>query len=72
MATQENWWEGSSVVAKPNKAQQVDGGVYVAPTRTPEQIAEENRKTAQEIRDEERLDIARRGEKTGLEDTKRK
>ncbi len=31
MATQENWWEGSPVVAKPNKVQQVDGGVYVPP-----------------------------------------
>lgn len=31
MAAQENWWEGSPVVAKPNKAQQVDGGVYVPP-----------------------------------------
>lgn len=31
MATQENWWEGSAVVAKPNKTQQVDGGVYVPP-----------------------------------------
>jgi len=31
MATQENWWEGSAIVAKPNKTQQVDGGVYVPP-----------------------------------------
>ncbi len=31
MATQENWWEGSPIVAKPNKTQQVDGGVYVPP-----------------------------------------
>jgi hypothetical protein len=31
MATQENWWEGSPVVAKPNKVQQIDGGVYVPP-----------------------------------------
>jgi hypothetical protein len=31
MATQENWWEGSAVVARPSKAQQVDGGVYVPP-----------------------------------------
>ena len=31
MATQENWWEGSAIVAKPSKAQQVDGGVYVPP-----------------------------------------
>jgi hypothetical protein len=31
MAAQENWWEGSPIVAKPNKAQQVDGGVYVPP-----------------------------------------
>ena len=31
MATPENWWESSKVVAKPNKVQQVDGGVYVPP-----------------------------------------
>jgi hypothetical protein len=31
MATQENWWEGSPVVAKPNKVQQVPGGIYVPP-----------------------------------------
>jgi hypothetical protein len=31
MADQENWWESSKVVAKPNKVQQVDGGVYVPP-----------------------------------------
>jgi len=72
MAAEEKWWEGSAVVAKPNKAQQVEGGVYVAPTRTPEQIAEEDRKTAQDKRDEIRLGISERGEATGLEDTKRK
>jgi hypothetical protein len=31
MADQENWWESSPVVAKPNQVQQVDGGVYVPP-----------------------------------------
>ena len=31
MAAQENWWEGSAVVAKPNQVQQVPGGVYVPP-----------------------------------------
>jgi hypothetical protein len=31
MAAQENWWESSPVVAKPNQVQQVDGGVYVPP-----------------------------------------
>jgi len=72
MATQENWWDGSEVVAKPNKAQQVDGGVYVAPTRTPEQIAEQNRQEDAAARDAARLKIAERGEATGLEDTKRK
>jgi hypothetical protein len=54
MAAQENWWEGSRVVAKPSNAQQVDGGVYVPPapekpekpeetfsTLTPQQAAAE-------------------------------
>ncbi len=72
MATQENWWEGSPVVAKPNKAQQVDGGVYVPPTKTPEQIAEEGRKTRGAEIEEERLDITKRAELAGIEDTKRK
>jgi len=72
MATQENWWEGSAVVAKPNKAQQVDGGVYVAPTRTPEQIADEKRKEDAAVLAQEAADRASRGEATGLEDTKRK
>lgn len=71
MAAQENWWEGSPVVAKPNKAQQVDGGVYVAPTRTPEQIAEESRKTRGAEIEEERLDISKRGEIKGIESEKR-
>ena len=31
MADQENWWESSPVVAKPNQVQQVEGGVYVPP-----------------------------------------
>lgn len=71
MATQENWWEGSPVVAKPNKAQQVDGGVYVAPTRTPEQIAEEQRKQEDAARDAARLGISERGEVRDIESTKR-
>lgn len=71
MATQENWWEGSAVVAKPNKAQKVDGGVYVAPTRTPEQIADEKRKEDAAVLAQEAADRAARGEATGLKDTKR-
>ena len=31
MAAEENWWKADRVVAKPNKTQQVDGGVYVPP-----------------------------------------
>lgn len=31
MAAQENWWDGSPVVAKPNQVQQVPGGIYVPP-----------------------------------------
>jgi hypothetical protein len=31
MAAQENWWDSSPVVAKPNQVQQVPGGIYVPP-----------------------------------------
>jgi len=31
MAAQENWWDSSPVVAKPNQVQQVPGGLYVPP-----------------------------------------
>lgn len=31
MAAEENWWAKDRAVAKPNQAQQVDGGVYVPP-----------------------------------------
>jgi hypothetical protein len=62
MAAQENWWEGSPVVAKPSKSQQVDGGIYVPPTKTPEQIADEARKAEEfgmkkrgEVREEEKF-----------------
>lgn len=43
MAVEEKWWKGDAVVANPNKVQQVDGGVYVPPTRTPEQQRGEQR-----------------------------
>lgn len=71
MAAQENWWDSSPVVAKPNQVQQVPGGIYVAPTKTPEQIAEEGRKTRGAEIEEERLKISQRGEVTGLEEKKR-
>jgi hypothetical protein len=49
----------------------VDGGVYVAPTRTPEQIAEEQRKQDDAARDAARLGISERGEVRDIESTKR-
>lgn len=71
MAAQENWWDSSPVVAKPNQVQQVPSGIYVAPTKTPEQLAEEGRKTRGAEIEEERLKISQRGEVTGLEEKKR-
>jgi len=44
MAQDQNWWDSAPVVADPAKAAPSSGGaIYIPPTRTPEQIAADNR-----------------------------